>query len=96
MNKTKIIRLQVPMTRTLKAQGVRRAKKYGYTSLQEIIRVFVTGFVKGKYIPTFKNGEEGVITQETQRKYAKMIAEHEKDVKKDTVKNIPLKRQKRF
>ncbi|KXK26170.1 MAG: hypothetical protein TR69_WS6001001165 [candidate division WS6 bacterium OLB20] len=44
-----IIRLQIPMRKTIKDKANDRAKEYGFGSIQEVVRLFVAGFVRGEY-----------------------------------------------
>lgn len=41
--------IQVPVTTTLKQKAAARAEKLGFSSIQDVIRVFLTGFVEEKY-----------------------------------------------
>lgn len=72
-----IIRLQVPMSKTLKVQGVNKAKKLGFTSLQEVVRVFITGFINDKVVPTFENRD--TLSPTAEKRYADMIDKHRMD-----------------
>jgi len=84
MNNT--VRLQIPMSKTLKVKGMNRAKKLGYTSLQEVIRVFVTSFADKQVIPTFESRER--LSTKAEKRYNKMIREHEKDRKAGKTKSF--------
>lgn len=44
------ITLQVPMNKDLRDKATKMAKEEGFSSLQELIRVFLTQFVKNKLI----------------------------------------------
>lgn len=47
-------KLQVPLPKTLRDSAQRVAYKQGYSSLQEVVRVFLTSYSKGKYVPEFE------------------------------------------
>jgi hypothetical protein len=51
MNKT--AKIQIPLDYGLKTQAEQMASVYGYSSLQEVVRVFLTGFVSKSIRPTF-------------------------------------------
>jgi len=79
-------KIQIPLDKTLKVKGTKKAKELGYTSLQEVLRVFITSFVEGKIIPTFESRER--LSPRAEKRYDKMIKEHEKDRKAGKVKSF--------
>ncbi|MFW5720333.1 MAG: hypothetical protein ACOCXT_04880 [Candidatus Dojkabacteria bacterium] len=46
-------KLQIPMNSSLKKQADKKAKEQGFSSVQEVIRVFLTGYIKGDISPVF-------------------------------------------
>lgn len=47
--KRKMIRVQVPIPEQIKQQAEEKALEMGFGSLQEVIRLFLSGYVKDKY-----------------------------------------------
>ncbi len=47
--------LQVPISVTLKAQAEEVAEKQGFSSLQEVVRVFITNYTSGNISVLFGN-----------------------------------------
>jgi len=47
--KSKTTRLQIPMRPDIKQAADERAKELGFSSIQEVVRLFVSGFVRGQY-----------------------------------------------
>lgn len=41
--------IQIPVSTNLKKAALLRAESLGFSSLQDVIRVFLTGFTKGSY-----------------------------------------------
>lgn len=41
--------IQVPVTTDLKQKVTKKAEKLGFSSIQDVIRVFLTGFAEDKY-----------------------------------------------
>lgn len=67
-------KLQVPLPKTLRDSAQRVAYKQGYSSLQEVVRVFLTSYSKGKFVPEFSQEDE--YTQE----YVEYIKKRTKEV----------------
>jgi len=78
MNNT--VKLQIPITKTLKEQGFKKAQEFGYSSLQEVIRVFITNFVNDRIVPSFSQSEP--LPEEIEARFAKILDEHLKDPKR--------------
>lgn len=50
--------LHVPLNKELKSNAEEVAKKQGYSSLQEVIRIFITLFANGEIKTTFISEEK--------------------------------------
>jgi antitoxin component of RelBE/YafQ-DinJ toxin-antitoxin module len=48
-----VSKLQIPIKADLKSRAEQLAKRQGFSSLQEVVRVFLTGYVSGQINPTF-------------------------------------------
>lgn len=51
----KMIRVQVPIREDLKELADNKAHDVGFGSLQEVIRLFIAGFVRDEYTVGFNN-----------------------------------------
>lgn len=56
--KRKMVRVQVPLPEGLKEQAEAKAHELGFGSMQEVVRLFLAGFVKGKYSIGFSSQPE--------------------------------------
>lgn len=71
--------LQVPLTKTLKSNATQVAKEYGFSSLQEIVRVILSKLAKKEFMITF--GEQFptvALSAKNEARYAKMTEDFEK------------------
>jgi antitoxin component of RelBE/YafQ-DinJ toxin-antitoxin module len=65
--------LQVPISKTLKSNATEVAKEYGFSSLQEIVRVMLSKLAKKEFVITF--GEQFptvALSAKNEARYAKM------------------------
>ena len=70
--------LHVPLNKETKRRAEEKAKEQGYSSLQEVIRVFISSFAKGEVKPFFILSEPvQILTQEQETYFDK----REKEVK---------------
>lgn len=53
-----MVRVQVPLPEGLKEQAEEKAHEYGFGSMQEVVRLFLAGFVKGNYSIGFSSTKE--------------------------------------
>lgn len=60
-------KLQVPMNRALRDTAEELAEEYGYGSLQELIRIFLTSFAQKKITPSFIINDDEWVTPEQDR-----------------------------
>lgn len=67
------ITLQVPMAKELKTQATQVAREYGFSSLQEIIRVFLTKLSSRQLNISIEKTEEIKLSPAVKRRYNKMI-----------------------
>lgn len=65
--------LQVPLTKNLKSSATQVAKEYGFSSLQEIVRVMLSKLAKKEFVITF--GEQFpvvALSAKNEARYRKM------------------------
>ncbi len=68
------VTLQIPMTKSLRDNAIKAAKKQGFSSLQEAARVIFTKMVDGKF--TFTVSEPTVhLSSRAEARYRKMEAD---------------------
>lgn len=71
MNKT--VTLQVPMKRELKEAAEAVALDYGFSSIQEAIRLLLNKFAKKELLVTFTEAEPVQLSKEAEKRYEKEI-----------------------
>ncbi|MBN1331927.1 hypothetical protein JW978_03520 [Candidatus Dojkabacteria bacterium] len=76
---------QVPMVKTLREKAEEKAEKEGFSSLQELTRVFLSGYVNGVYNVFIDSRER--LSPEAAARYKHMIEEHEGDRKRGKVRS---------
>lgn len=64
--------LQVPISKKLRDQATSEAKKMGFSSLQETVRVFLNQFASNEVAITFQSSAVK-LSNKNDRRYAKMI-----------------------
>lgn len=67
ISKTQIIKIQVPIKKEIKELAEKRAEEIGFGSVQDAVRLFLAGFVRGEYYASFNSGD----VKSTQRKESK-------------------------
>lgn len=67
-----IVNLQIPINKKVRDSATKLAKEYGYSSLQEVIRVMVASFANRELKPTFEKEEIIKLSPEAEARYAKM------------------------
>lgn len=70
--------LQIPIDKTLRAEAVALAKEDGFSSLQEVIRVFLSRFVKREVGVTFERYPAVKLSARNEKRYNKMLEDFEK------------------
>lgn len=75
------ITLQIPMEKQLRAQAAKTASRLGFSSLQEVIRVFLNQFAADKVQVSFIS-KSMQLSDKNDERYANMI----KDIKSGQVK----------
>ncbi|MBD3279921.1 hypothetical protein GF389_00150 [Candidatus Dojkabacteria bacterium] len=80
---------QVPMVKTLRQKAEKKAEKDGFSSLQELTRVFLSGYVNGVYNVFIDSRDR--LSPEAAMRYSDMIREHEGDRRKDNTKSYTAK-----
>lgn len=81
-----LIKLQVPMPRELKIKGFKKAREYGFSSLQEVIRFFLTGFTKNKIVPSFQDEES--VSPRALKRIRKILKESRDDIRLGNLKPL--------
>lgn len=72
--------LQVPMSNTLKQEAEMVASDFGFSSLQEIIRVILTKLAKRELAVSIQEEEEiTYLSEAAKRRYQKALEEIKKD-----------------
>ncbi len=71
--------IQIPVNINLRNKAEEAASSYGFSSLQELIRVFLTKLSQKTIEVTFVEKEK-YLTQKTERRYLKMLAEAKKGI----------------
>jgi hypothetical protein len=66
--------LQVPLPTSLRQTAEKRARQDGFSSLQEVIRLFLKKYSQKQVSATFINEEEQ-LSPKAAKRYAKMIAD---------------------
>lgn len=75
--------IQVPVTTSLKQKAVARAEELGFSSIQDVIRVFLTNFTEKKLNVEFKEPEMiEYISEEQYRRLEKDFKELKEAYKK--------------
>ncbi|EKE04897.1 MAG: hypothetical protein ACD_19C00429G0057 [uncultured bacterium] len=65
--------LQVPLTKTLKHNATEVAKEYGFSSLQEIVRVMLSKLAKKEFVISFGEQFPAVaLSAKNEARYMKM------------------------
>lgn len=67
--------LQVPINKNLRDQAAAKAAKMGFSSLQEVVRVFLNKIAVGQVNITFE--ETVTLSDKNDKRYAKMIEDIE-------------------
>lgn len=81
------VTLQVPINKSIRDQATLKAEKMGFSSLQEIIRLFINKIAVGEV--NFKFDESVTLSDKNDRCYAKMIDEiHSGKAKLTTFTNV--------
>lgn len=70
--------LQVPMPKSLKTAAETVARDFGFSSLQETIRVILTKLAKRELTVTVKEEKVIQLSAKAEKRYAKMIDDIEK------------------
>lgn len=68
--------LQVPVSKQLRNQAASKAKKMGFSSLQETIRIFLSQLAANEVTITFQSSTVK-LSPKNDRRYAKMVSDIE-------------------
>ena len=77
--------LQVPLTQDLKLNAEKVAREQGFSSLQEVVRVFLTKLATNKVEVTLENV---YLTDANEKRYTKMTKDFEADNNTHTAQNV--------
>lgn len=83
MNKTI---LQVPMDKTLKNKAEKAALEQGFSSLQEAVRVFLSGLSQKKVEVSFQ--EPMILSEKSEKRYGQMTKDFKSNKNIFKAKNI--------
>lgn len=79
--------LQIPVSKSLKSNAVLVAREYGFSSLQEVIRVFLSKLVRREVV--VKISEAPIrLSKKGERRYAKMERDFESGRKVRTFSTV--------
>ena len=70
--------LQIPMSKELRINSEKMAKDSGFSSLQEVVRLFLTKFSKKEMEVSFEMPKIK-LSAKNDRRYTKMIEDYEKN-----------------
>ena len=74
--------LQVPLSKSLKATSTKVAREYGFSSLQEAVRVFLTQFAKRSVAIRFSQVEpDEILTVKQEKILSKKYLQAKKEIK---------------
>jgi len=76
---TQTAKIQVPLTIELKKQAEAMAEKYGYSSVQEIIRVFLTNLAQGNLKTGFYSETYEILTPAQEKRLYSLVKEAESE-----------------
>lgn len=80
--------LHIPLNKELKSQAESIAKANGYSSIQEVLRVFITQFTSGEIKSTFVIDHDVQLTSEQAAFLDRRVEEIEKAKKKNEVYRV--------
>ena len=80
--------LQVPITKSLRDSAVVVAKDSGFSSLQEVIRVFLTRFAKRDVGITFEKFPAVTLSAKNEKRYNKMVEDFKKGINVKSFDNV--------
>ncbi len=78
--------IHLPLNKKLKKTAEKQASELGYSSLQEVLRVFLTSFSQGNILPTFTNTIQ--LTPQQENALTKRLNATKKSTNKITTKNL--------
>ena len=78
--------LQVPVTPELQASARKAASLQGFSSLQDVVRLFLQQFSSGKLMVRLDSSDDERLSPQAARRYAKIAA----DIKSGKTKTIPF------
>lgn len=79
--------LQIPLTKDLQLRSKKAAEDLGFSSLQEVVRVFLTQLSRGTVDLKFETPEIQV-SKINEKRYLRMIEDYK--INKDVVKNSTM------
>lgn len=77
MNK---VTLQVPMSKALKTSAKKVANEYGFSSLQETVRVLLTQFANKSVTLSFQSTQDEILTPEQEKILTKKYKKVRKEI----------------
>lgn len=84
-----ITTLHIPVNKSVKSQAEMIAKKQGYSSLQEVMRVFLSGFAQGKVQTAFVQTDVvEALTQSQDAYLTKREEEVQQAIKRDKAHSV--------
>jgi len=80
--------LQIPISKSLRAEAVGVAKDSGFSSLQEVVRLMLTKFARREIGVTFERFPAVKLSARNDRRYAKMVDDFERGRNFKTFNNV--------
>ena len=81
-------KLQIPITRELKETLKQKAEEIGFSSVNEIVRLLITNFAKGKLNLSFVYKSKNISEEASEINLKNAIAEGLVEYKKNKTKNL--------
>lgn len=79
--------LQVPIEKSLKSSAKIAAREYGFSSLQDLVRLFLTKLANRQIVVNFEESPVQ-LSQQAIRKYEKMAGDFEKGRNVKSIKSV--------
>ncbi len=79
--------LQIPINKTIKEKATLVASDYGFSSLQEIVRVIIAKLAKKELVVSVTEEREERLSSKAERRYIKMLDDYKKGKNFYTVSN---------
>lgn len=79
--------LQIPMDKALKQKATLVASDYGFSSLQEIVRVIISKLAKKELVVSVTEEKEKTLSPKAEKRYMRMLEDYKNGKNFYTVNN---------